>query len=185
MTETDPDADLLARVARGDAAAMRELVSRKLPRLHALALRMLDRRGEAEEVTQEAFLRAWKQAADWRPGEARFDTWLHRVTLNLCYDRLRLRRDEQGDEGLDESEDPAAGPEQAMQVAQRGEAVAAAIRALPAKQREALVLQYYQDLSNQEAAQAMGISVEAVESLLARARRTLRARLNVAGKEWP
>ena len=186
MSGHDPDADLLARAGRGDARAIRELVERKLPRLQALALRLLGRRGEAEEVAQEACLRMWKSAAGWQPGTARFDTWLHRVALNLCYDRLRARRDDaQYDEGTHDVADPGLPPADRLQAAQRSRRMAAALAGLPARQREALVLQYYQELSNDEAAALMGISVEALESLRSRARRTLRARLAGEEKEQP
>ena len=185
MTETDPDVELLARVARGEPLAAREMVARKLPRLLSLAQRMLGRRGEAEEVAQEAFIRVWKQAPHWRPGIARFDTWLHRVTLNLCHDRLRTRRDEEPLDDLHDPADPAATPEERLQAVQRSRQVYAALGALPVRQREALVLQYYQDLSNAEAAVLMEISVDALESLLTRARRNLRAQLQGNEKEKP
>ncbi|MGO4153471.1 RNA polymerase sigma factor [Cupriavidus sp. YAF13] len=172
-SDTDPDDALLARVGRQDAAAVREMVSRKLPRVLALATRMLGDRGEAEDVAQEVFVRLWKQAARWQPGRARFDTWLHRVALNLCYDRLRGAR-EQAMEPVPEQAAPGAGPEEALDAAAQGVRVGAALAKLPARQREALVLQYYQELPNGEAAALMGISVEALESLLARARRNLR-----------
>jgi len=162
------------------------MVTRKLPRLLSLAVRLLGRRSEAEEVAQEALLRVWKQAASWQPGQARFDTWLHRVALNLCYDRLRGRRDDEPyDDDVHGAADPAPAPDERLQTAQRGERVAAALAALPARQREALVLQYYQELSNSEAAMLMGVSVEALESLLSRARRTLRTQLVAEGKEKP
>ncbi|NDZ12285.1 RNA polymerase sigma-70 factor [Variovorax sp. WS11] len=186
MIDDDPDAELLARVGRGEPQALREMVARKLPRLLSLGQRLLGQRGEAEEMAQEAFVRVWKQAARWEPGRARFETWLHRVALNLCYDRLRGRRDEEPyDDERHESADPAPAPDQALQAVQRSERVAAALAALPARQREALVLQYYQGLSNGEAATLMDISVDALESLLARARRTLRARLLADGKDEP
>ena len=89
----DPDEDLVRRVGQGDPAAIQALVARKLPRMMALANRMLGDAVEAEDVAQEAMLRAWKQAPRWTPGTAKFDTWLHRVGLNLCYDRLRRRRE--------------------------------------------------------------------------------------------
>jgi RNA polymerase sigma factor (sigma-70 family) len=186
LNEDDPDAELLARIGRSEPQAMRELVARKLARLLALAERLLGRRGEAEEVAQETFVRAWRQAGAWQPGLARFDTWLYRVALNLCYDRLRARRDE---EPYDESHagiaDLAAMPEERLEAKERGRRVAAALSRLPARQREALVLQYYQDLSNGEAAALMEISIEALESLLARARRNLRAQLMSEEKEKP
>jgi RNA polymerase sigma-70 factor (ECF subfamily) len=176
--DEDPDAELLARVGRSEPQAVRLLVARKLPRLLSLAQRLLGHRGEAEEVAQDTFIRVWKQAPMWRPGAARFDTWLHRVALNLCYDRLRRRRDEEPHaEDHPDPIDPTATPEQMMHASQRGARVARALAALPARQREAIVLQYYQDLSNVEAAELMQISVEALESLLSRARRSLRAQL--------
>ncbi|TAJ69995.1 MAG: RNA polymerase sigma factor [Phenylobacterium sp.] len=172
----DPDEELLSRVASGDPAAARALVARKLPRLLSLAGRMLGDGAEAEDVAQDAFLRVWKQAPTWRPGAARFDTWLHRVALNLCYDRLRRRRElayaeppEQTDEG--------PGPDRGLQALDAGRRVAQALQALPDRQREAIVLCHYQELGNIEAAAVMGVSVEAMESLLGRGRRALRVAL--------
>jgi RNA polymerase sigma-70 factor (ECF subfamily) len=176
LSERDPDAELVAGVGRQEPAAVRTLVARKLPRLLALATRMLGDRMEAEDVAQEAFMRIWKQAPRWREGEARFDTWLHRVALNLCYDRLRAHREEPADE-LPDAADPAATPDAQLEAQSREARVRAALAALPARQREALVLNYYQELSNIEAAALMGITVDALESLLARARRNLRAQL--------
>ncbi len=89
----DPDEDLVRRVGQGDPAAIQTMVTRKLPRMLALAQRMLGDAVEAEDVAQEAMMRAWRQAPRWTPGKAKFDTWLHRVALNLCYDRLRRRRE--------------------------------------------------------------------------------------------
>ena len=89
----DPDEDLVRRVGQGDPAAIQAMVARKLPRMLALAQRMLGDAAEAEDVAQEVMLRAWKQAPRWTPGQAKFDTWLHRVALTLCYDRLRRRRE--------------------------------------------------------------------------------------------
>ncbi|AMV44378.1 RNA polymerase sigma-70 factor [Paraburkholderia caribensis] len=176
MSERDPDAELVAGVGRQEPSAVRTLVARKLPRLLALATRMLGDRMEAEDVAQEAFMRIWKQAPRWREGEARFDTWLHRVVLNLCYDRLRAHREQPADE-LPDHADPAATPDAQLEAQSREARVRAALAALPARQREALVLNYYQDLSNIEAAALMGITVDALESLLSRARRNLRAQL--------
>ena len=85
------DDELVAKAGRGDPAAIRSLVDLKLPRVLSLARRMLGDAQEAEDVAQETFVKAWKFAPRWRPGQARFDTWLHRVALNLCYDRLRRR----------------------------------------------------------------------------------------------
>ncbi len=178
MNEPDPDIELLARIGNNETAAVNEMVSRKLPRLLALASRLLGDADEARDVAQESFVRLWKQAARWRPGQARFDTWLHRVALNLCYDRLRRRKEHPLDEAaLIQVVDPAGAPEDQLQGDDQSERVAQALAALPERQREAIVLQYYQDLSNIEAAALMDISVEALESLLSRARRNLRSYL--------
>ncbi len=176
MSADDPDTTLIERVGRGEPGALRMLVSAKLPRILGLATRMLRDTSEAEDVAQEAFIRVWRNAGAWQPGRAWFDTWLHTVVLNLCRDRLRRRREVSGD-ALPEATDPALDAEEKLIEAERGRAVALAIAALPDRQREAILLVHYQDLSGTEAAAALDVSVEALESLLARGRRTLRARL--------
>ena len=176
MSDLDPDTRLVERVGRGEPAATRMLVAAKLPRLVSLATRILRDTADAEDVAQEAFVRVWKQARTWQPGRARFDTWLHIVVLNLCRDRLRQRRAVTTDI-VPEVADPAPDAEATLVAAERGDAVAAAIAALPERQREAIVLVHYQDLSGTQAALALDVSVEALESLLARGRRTLRTQL--------
>jgi RNA polymerase sigma factor (sigma-70 family) len=172
----DPDDELLGRVARGDPAAVRALMGRKLSRINGLALRMLGDAAEAEDVTQEVFLRAWRQAPKWVPGAARFDTWLHRVALNLCYARLRRRREVPTDTPPEQTDEGPA-PDRGLEAADVGRRVAAAMARLPDRQREAVVLCHYQELGNIEAAGLMGVSVEALESLLSRGRRALRLAL--------
>jgi len=181
LTEDDPDTGLLARIGHGDAVATRMLVAAKLPRILGLATRLLRDPVAAEDLAQEAFVRVWRNAPKWQPGRARFDTWLHTVVLNLCRDRLRRRRDAGGD-ALPDVADPAPDAEATMIAAQQARQVADAIAALPERQREAIVLVHYQDLSGAEAAQVLDISVDALESLLARGRRTLRAQLGPSRK---
>ena len=174
--DADPDLELVVGVARGDPAAARALLARKLPRLLALARRMLADPVEAEDVAQDVMLRVWRQAPRWRPGAARFDTWMHRVALNLCYDRLR-RRPSQPLEQAPDPVDPGPSPDRGLLAADTGARVERAMAALPHRQREAIVLCHYQELSNIDAADLMQVSVEALESLLSRARRSLRAAL--------
>lgn len=174
----DPDEELIRRIGAGDAAAVQAMVARKLPRILALATRMLGDAAEAEDVAQETFLRIWRHASGWRQERARFDTWIHRVALNLCYDRLRRRREWTADElpeVADERPLPDALPGDV------GRRVQQALQRIAPRQREAIVLVYYQEMSNIEAAGAMQVSIDALESLLARGRRSLQAML--AGDE--
>ena len=175
-TVADPDEDLVRRVGQGDPAAIQAMVARKLPRMLALAQRMLGDAVEAEDVAQEALVRAWRQAPRWVGGKAKFDTWLHRVALNLCYDRLRRRRETPTD-SVPERRDEGPAPDRGLIAADTGAAVNRALAALPERQREAIVLCHYQELSNIEAAALMQVSVEALESLLSRGRRALRTAL--------
>ncbi len=171
----DTDDDLVLRAGRGEPEAVRLLVAAKLPRILALARRMLSDPAEAEDVAQETFLRAWKAARAWRPGRARFDTWLHRVAMNLCYDRLRRRGRLRGE--APDLADEGPGPDRDLHARDIGRRVDSALARLPARQREAIVLAHYQELPAAEAAAVMGVSIEALESLLARARRALRLSL--------
>ncbi|QND50908.1 RNA polymerase sigma factor [Phyllobacterium sp. 628] len=182
MDNRKTDEELLVEIGRHDNAAVRTMVTRKLPRLLALAARMLGDRNEAEDVAQEAFVKLWRQAGKWQSGRATFDTWLHRVTLNLCYDRLRLHREQPVAEAPDRP-DPAPDPEQSLSTQDESARVQQALASLPDRQREAIVLQYYQELSNIEAAEIMDISIEALESLLSRARRNLRTILEKADEQ--
>ena len=173
----DPDADLVRNAGAGDARAAETLVRRHLPRMLGLARRMLNDAAEAEDVAQEVFLRVWREAPKWQPGAAKFETWMHRVALNLCYDRLRRRR---------ETPDPDAGlyvadtaplASEAWLAQQRTAKVHAALAQLPERQRDAINLVHFQERTNIAAAETLEISVEALESLLARGRRALKAAL--------
>ncbi len=174
-TAPDPDDDLILRAGLGEAEAVRALIAAKLPRILALARRMLADPAEAQDVAQETFMRAWKAAPTWRPGRARFDTWMHRVAMNLCYDRLRRRRRMAGEPP--DRPDEGSGPDRDLHARDVGRRVEAALAALPVRQREAIVLAHYQELPAGEAAAIMGVSIEALESLLARGRRALRLAL--------
>jgi RNA polymerase sigma-70 factor, ECF subfamily len=173
----DPDEELVRRVGAGDKRAASEIVRRHLPRMVGLARRMLGDPAEAEDVAQEVFLRVWKHASAWKPGQAKFETWMHRVAMNLCLDRLR-RRGRQGGEVSPETPDVRASATRALDDRQRRDRVREALQELPERQRAALVLCYYQERTNIEAAEILGVSVDALESLLSRARRTLKTTLS-------
>jgi RNA polymerase sigma-70 factor, ECF subfamily len=168
------DAALMAAVVAGERDAFARLVAKEAPRLVRFATGLLDNDAEAEEIAQEALLRLWRQAPDWRP-VARIGTWLHQVTYRLAIDLLRRRRPMvEMEEIVDLIVDPAPLPEEALADGQRLENLRQALGGLPERQRAAILLAYHQDLGQREAAFAMGISEEAYESLLARARRRLR-----------
>ncbi len=173
----------MARAGRGDRVAASALVLRHTDKIMGACYRMLGERAAAEDATQETFLRLWTHAGSWRDTGAKFETWLYRVAMNICLDRLRKRGREAPEDAAPEQIDGTLRADQAMVEDERRAAVQAAVDALPDRQRLAVTLCHYQELSNIEAAAIMEASVEAVESLLARARRTLRARLTPARTE--
>ncbi len=170
---TDDDALLLARFAAGDQGAARMLTDQLLPRVLRQAWRILGDEAEAEDVAQDAMLRLWRQAGDWRPGEARISTWLYRVTRNLCIDRIRKRRPTAPIEDVAEPADPAPSALERLANSEQSRVLARAILGLPERQRRALVLRHFEGMSNPGIGARLDCSVEAVESLLARARRQL------------
>jgi RNA polymerase sigma-70 factor (ECF subfamily) len=172
------DEELLAAYATGDASAARALNQRLTPMVFAHALRMLGGdRAEAEDVAQEAMLRLWRAAPDWRAGEAKVTTWLYRVTANLCIDRLRRRRSGPALDQVDEPADDAPSAVEGMQAQERAAALQAALDQLPERQRQAVILRHIEGLANPEIAQIMDIGPRAVESLTARGKRALEALL--------
>ncbi len=169
----ETDEALLAAYATGDARAARMLTLRLGPRVFGHALRLTGNRTDAEDITQEALLRLWRAAPDWRTGEAKVSTWLYRVTGNLCIDRARARRPNVALDAIAEPEDGAPGADDRMQEATRMAALQVALTSLPDRQRQAVVLRHIEGLSNPEIAGIMDMSVEAVESLTARGKRAL------------
>jgi RNA polymerase sigma-70 factor (ECF subfamily) len=135
---------------------------------------MLNDRGRAEDVVQETLLRLWSQARRFRPERARLTTWLHNIAHNLCIDELRRESRQRPEEGHDDAAADSASPGDTRDGERREVLLRQAISALPERQRSALVLCHYQGLSNRQAAEILDVRVEALESLLARARRTLK-----------
>jgi RNA polymerase sigma-70 factor (ECF subfamily) len=178
--EAEDEAALVGRVAAGEAQAFRALVDRHLPTVLAIARRMLRDDAEAEDVAQETLLRLWRNAAKLELGEGGVRPWLRRVAANLCIDRVRAQRNTSLGDALPEEVEPAS---QMTRLAERelGRRVDTALKALPERQRLALTLFHYEGMSQIEVGKVMGISDEAVESLLARARRALKTSLK---EEW-
>ena len=167
------DDALLVLYGNGDPMAAELLTRRLAPRILGFAARLLGGdRAEAEDVTQEAMLRLWKIAPDWRTEEAKVSTWLFRVVSNLCTDRLRRRRTVDID-AIEEPEDSTPAAVDRMIQADRVAALQAALNSLPDRQRIAVTLRHIEGETNPDIAQIMDISVEAVESLTARGKRAL------------
>src|SRR6476646_5267165 len=146
----EDDARLMARVAHGDSAALGEVAERYTPLIFGLAWRMLCDVAEAEDVVQETILRAWTRAGSWTPVGGGLGGWLRRVATNLCLDRKRRVSPISG-EALPERADEAPLADSAIDEQRRRQAVAAAMLELPDRQRAAIVLTYYEGVSNAEA----------------------------------
>ncbi len=166
------DDALLVLYANGDPLAARALTLRLTPKVFGHAFRLLGDRAEAEDVVQDALVRLWKLAPDWRQGEAKVTTWLYRVVANLCTDRLRKTRGVALD-SVPEPEDDTASAADAMQQRSRVDALQEALNTLPDRQKQAVILRHIEGLNNPEIAEIMEIGVEAVESLTARGKRAL------------
>lgn len=182
--ETD-DAELMAEVARGDAAAFEQLVDRHQGLVIGTVGRMLGNNSDVEDVAQQVFIRVWKSAPRYRP-TAKFTTWLLTITRNLVFNEARRRKRHpaealdihEGEELLVPPDNAERAPNAALLEAELQKAIDNAIRALPEKQRLAVVLRRYEDKSYEEIAQVLDLSVPAVKSVLFRARTELRATLN-------
>jgi len=171
------DAGLARRIAERDGEALADVVNAQFPRVFAVARRMVGNDADAEDIAQDVFLRLWRKPPDLSDERALLSTWLYRVASNLSIDRLRRKRPDPMDET---SEIPSsdAGPDVAAAGQQVARQIDAALAALPDRQRLALTLTYYEGCSNIETAEIMETTAEAVESLLSRARRGVRATLD-------
>ena len=185
---TDPvldapsDEQLVRRVVRGDEQAFAQLLRRHLNAINHYLYRLTASRADADELCQETFLLLWRKAATFQPGRVQFSTWLHRIAHNRFVDYIRKakrageieRPMSQAASALDRTSDPNGAPETIRRTDEMRQHLHTALRALPANQRDAILLCHQQGLSNREAAIVLGVGARALESLLARARRTLR-----------
>lgn len=179
MPDDIPDEQLMALTTTGDRAAFDALAERYLLRLRRAALRVLGDPAAAEDVAQDALLRAWTRAASYDQRQASVSTWLHRITVNAAIDRLRAVRPSGA--MPEELADPAPAAEAALIMQERNGLLARAIATLPDRQREAIALTYEQGWSGQDAARALSVSTRALEGLLHRGRKVLRAYLEAHG----
>jgi RNA polymerase sigma-70 factor (ECF subfamily) len=171
------DEMLMQQIRCGDHQAFALLVDRHLKSLHGFAQRMLGNPADADDIVQESFLRVWHKADKWQPKQAKVSTWLHSITHNLCIDFHRRNKVDTVDIADVELIDPHQ-PEDSRQQHDVAVQVEAALQQLPESQRSAIILCHYQGLSNREAAEALAMSVAALESLMARGRRKLKKILN-------
>lgn len=173
----DEDSELVRRAQAGDRLAFEELVRRHADRLHAVVARLVSDRHEAEEVTQEAFLRAWRGIASFK-GDARFFTWLYRIGVNEARRRARRRPPAGTVASLDEHgvepADPRPAPDRDAEHRDLRAALERAVRALDSDYRAPLILRDVEGLSTGEAAAIMGLSEAAFKSRLHRARLAVR-----------
>lgn len=173
----DPDIDLLPGFRVGDPSALSTLMDRHLSRVHSLAWHMTGDRAQAEDIAQETFLRFWQTAPKWEEGgNATILTWLRRVATRLCIDDKRRKRPIYTDL-TPEQTDPTPSADLELVRSETATRVQAAILSLPERQRAALILSYYQHMSQSEGAAAMGIKEKAYESLLSRAKAKLKLNL--------
>lgn len=189
-TGDDPACDwaLMHRVKVGDEDAFRELIERHQRSVIGVAARMLSDDTEAEDMAQQVFIRVWKSAARWEP-TAKFTTWLYTILRNLVFNESRRRSKrptrsldaviEEGDRPQQFEDTGAKPPDAALLDAELQEAVDRAISELPESQRMAIVLRRYQNVSYEEIAEVLELTVPAVKSVLFRARTELKEKLRV------
>ena len=177
MSHAIHDAELVIRARGGDRSAFEELVRRHADRLHAVVVRLVDDDHDAQEVTQEAFLRAWRAMPKFK-GDAQFFTWLYRIGVNEANRRLALGARGPGQDSLHEiahePHDRRPGPARTTEQRDLARALEQAVRALHPDHRTALVLRDIEGLSTTQAAEIMDLGEAAFKSRLHRARMTVR-----------
>lgn len=167
MTGQVDDAILVQAAQDGDLDAFEAIVRRHEAAIYRIALRMLGSRADAQDVTQDTFVRAWRGLARFR-SDCAVSTWLYRIVTRRCLDTLAARRPT---ERLDEElQMTGAGPTETAEQRERLRAVTRAIGALPAEQKAALVLREFEALSYEEVADVLGTTVSAVKGRIHRAR---------------
>lgn len=175
------EADLINKLRSGDEDAYRVLLDRHLHSLNSYVMRMMASSADAEDIVQETFVRLWTHAAKYDPKVAKLSTWLHNIAHNLVIDHFRkhnrLVLEEQPEDFAEDA--PATRPIDHLIDENTSKAVSSCLMQLPERQRSAIIMCHYQGMSNKDAAEILDVSVDAVESLMARGRRKLRQLLNV------
>jgi len=179
----EADHGLMRRIATGNKPAFKEFVRRHMLAMLGFARRYVQA-SEAEDIVQEALTRVWLKAGQWQEQGASPLSWLMRIVYNLCMDSLRRQKVQPGQSEQDSDELPGteAGPAQHYEQDVKQLQLARAMQKLPERQRSALMLTVYHALSNREAADVLGVSVDALESLLRRGRRGLKQIIQKQGE---
>jgi RNA polymerase sigma-70 factor (ECF subfamily) len=176
MQQGEADEALMAQTALGDQRALRILMARHMGRTIRIAETVLGSAFDADDVAQEAFVRVWSRATSFDPTVARFTTWLYRIAINLAIDRAR----HPANVPIEVAERIATDEPNALAdlIAREDRAaIAKYISQLPDRQRVALALFHFEGLSGRDAAEAMQMTEKAFESLLIRARASLKQRV--------
>lgn len=171
----DTDHELMERIAHKDTLAYRQLVSRHLDFCVRFSERMLGNRADAEDIAQDTCLKIWNEAPRWQP-RAKFTTWLYRVLMNACLDHRRKVVPFSAVE-MENIVDEQPGADTVLMQRQSAQQVRSALAELPERQRAAVILSYYEQVSNQDAADVLSMQLGAFQQLLFRARATLKERL--------
>jgi RNA polymerase sigma-70 factor (ECF subfamily) len=180
QTDQD-DHDLLARIQDGNHHAFGVLVRRHTERFYRLAYRYVQRKDIAEDIVQDAFLKLWEHPGRWQAERhSKFTTWFYRIVVHLCLDWQKKKRPLALPAGLCLA-DTRDTPDAAMLRTQAQTLLEKEIAALPERQRTALNLCFDEELSNQEAAEVMGVQVKALQSLIMRAKARLKERMQRYG----
>jgi RNA polymerase sigma-70 factor, ECF subfamily len=172
------DESLIRQIQEGKHEAFVELVDRHSNRFYSVAYRLLFSRNDAEDTVQQAFLKLWERRLSWDPHKgAKFTTWFYRVVVNLCLDHNRKKKPMTLSEGM-ELVDKQDGPEMLLDEKRKQALLDRFLQELPGRQQLALTLCFYEGLSNKEAAEIIGIRLKALQSLIMRAKRTLKVKLD-------
>lgn len=172
------DESLIRHIQEGRHEAFAEIVDRHSKRFYSTAYRILFSKNDAEDIVQQAFLRLWERRLFWNPYKgAKFTTWFYKVVVNLCVDHNRKKRPMPLCKNM-ELVDQQDGQEILLDEKQKQALLDRFIQELPERQQLALTLCFYEGLSNQEAAEIIGIKLKALQSLIMRAKTTLKEKLN-------
>ena len=180
MQNEPTDSELMERIQKGDQNAFSTLVKRHLPRANSIARRTLSSQQDAEEALQDSFNKVWIKAKDFNPIKASFGTWFYRILVNTSIDIARRKKPTEADidNHMDSLSDKTPTPEKLVQEEEESQKIKNAVHSLPEKQKMAIILCYFEEMKNKEAAQIMGIHIKALEGLLVRAKKTLRGILD-------